>query len=172
MLYGVIGTTIPWKRLDSDHSTCKRIAGECTGSPGFFMFIVVAFPRARTTDLAIHACGLHVAAKQRRSGKGTAGKMRRYDGGGSTAARVILRSAHAVRRVGHVDSVLAATLIRRRMSPRHGGGQRPCGPTTTAVRACEFRASARAARTQQDYVHANRGRVHRQQGHSKVDMAT
>jgi hypothetical protein len=164
MLYGVIGTTIPWKRLDSDHSTCKRIAGECTGSPGFFMFIVVAFPRARTTDLAIHACGLHVAAEQRRSGKGTAGKMRRYDGGGSTAARVILRSAHAVRRVGHVDSVLAATLIRRRMSPRHGGGQRPyndrstcmripgecTGSTDTAgLRACESRASAQAARAQQ-----------------------
>ena len=134
MLYGVIGTTIPWKRLDSDHSTCKRIAGECTGSPGFFMFIVVAFPRARTTDLAIHACGLHVAAEQRRSGKGTAGKMRRYDGGGSTAARVISRSAPAIRRVGHVDSVLAATLIRRRTSPRHGGGQRPYNDRSTCMR--------------------------------------
>jgi hypothetical protein len=75
-------------------------------------------------------------------------------GARGTEGRACLFGTDRDRGVGHLGSAVGS------------------GPTATAVSACEFRASARAARTQQGDVHANRGRVHRQQGHSRVDMVT
>ena len=69
----------------------------------------------------------------------------------------------AAQRRSDVDSVLAATLIRRRTSPRHGGWQRPYNDRSTCMRISGVRTGGTGTA-------GLRACESRRQGHSREDV--